>query len=402
MSKTSARKTSAKRQRPVRVKKAEVVKEEFSLVHAFNGDEGYSQKVKDLDRSDALIYRWTRTQGNKAYKAGKFVVVGRPPKKITETYNPPFVGVTKLDAFMVAGKSEEYYNENNILLNTLPLHLLPTTADLGVVNDLSEGVLAVNIVGTFDDILRQLVIQKVLPEGADTNGDVRDWVYGLSTNQNEYEGWKTEEDYTELVAKYKDASTKKEDLTKVRYEDVQKLMVLSSALHKGAVSVIDVNGKVIADYGKAPTKSIHNVLSDRLYDFFTSGDEEYIRTHIINISNLADTHSPSVSIEPVPAKADGETASNKYKVDGLGGLVFKVGTTQHRLADKIYSTNSAAVAAMVEEIGAVKVSDYSYKNVANKDVLERNFETKMKQMADVKLKRAKQKTRKAIDEIRTA
>lgn len=395
-------------------KKAPKVKR-VSVYDLYTGKEN-PVKVKDIDRSNGSKFRWTRTAATRAEKTGRFVRVGVAPsepkgkKKESKSFNPPFVSVKKLDLLMAdKPENEKYFDKNNVILVSLDLSQLrdldEVEAKLEKDEELDwETTLPLYMVGTMSNVMEQLAIQKVLPEGEfGKDSALRKWVRANSVTVNGFEEWKKSEQYKDLVATADSSKKTKESLDEVDYEAVLRVIALSEALKKGIVSVLDVNGVELCEkFGDKPEKSVLNVFSDAVKKAIKKDGEveNYWETHIFNISSLKDVGFESVAIEEVPKKGDSDSMK-KHELGDIANLQFVINGESWNLGGKIYSNNSKAVERLAKEIEAVNTKGnnigYRYKGANNLSELHTAFESKLSGIQKRKLEKKKEVKEKVMD-----
>jgi hypothetical protein len=351
-------------------------------------------KLKDIDADNGFKFRWTRVAASRAEATGKFVRVGVKPENLKEdakTINPPFVSVTKLDKYMVEG--EESYDAKNLIITTLPLGQLGDAFEDKYKDGWEEDwKMPIFILGTYDNIVKQLKIQNVLPADFDKKGKEGEWLVQFTHDVDDYEKWTKSKEYEKILETYESTKKTKVALDTVDDEIVLKVLALSKAFGKQKVKVLDVNGVEVAKFGEIPTKSITNVFTEQLLEFLERVKEDdtetYADTHVIDISGLAVPHMEKVKIIEKPKTAEG---GHRVLVGGFEQFKLKKGKESFDISDLVYSKNSKAVKVLLEEIAAVNKGGlgFKYTGLTREDKMAANFESKLSQIQSEKLSKKK-------------
>lgn len=375
-------------------------------------------KLNLIDGANGRKFRWTVARGAQAQKAGKFVRVGVAPKPPTTLarqagateqakllYTAPGAHAKTLDKYLTPetdGKENKDYNPDLVLVTAIDLRKLANAFPQDYKNDLADetdSVLPVYILGTLDDIVNQLQIQKVFKKGnEEQNSALREFIWNIAvgegyTDENgevqrpgggTYLKWKETEEYKDLANIKTEGQAKK--LDSVNQEDALAVMYLKKAKNTpGALRVFDVNGVEIATFGQPATKSATNDLADTLVRASNEYTPEEFQTKAFDISGMKDLRHSKVSVVADRRYGkDGklketQTVSSSLKVEvPLNGFffVFEDGTT-FDLSRKIYSDNKEAVEYMLEEVKAVtktgRQKKYGYKGPASQETVVREY-----------------------------
>lgn len=368
--------------------------------------------VKDLDKQDKLIYRWTRTAGKRAGEQGKFVIVGIKPKKASKSLAPSLTSAGKVKNIMVEGLDEtDRFNTDNIIVTTLNVLGLAKSFPEYYLYDLEESVeMPIYIVGTLTAVTEQLFIQNIFPADKRLDDAVfnkfSNWLWdatGVHHVEN-FVAWSKTPEFLAMIA-LNPTAKKAEEIANVNPEDVYKILALAKFMgHHGSVKVLDVNNVDICIYGQAPKKNVRNVFSDAVISaHFKDVDPNAtfsLDRKVFNISGLANTMYPKMTTKNDPSvdkegkKKDNEGIAHStkdFKVEGLDPLVFRYNVDNVKftvdLSQKIYSDNAAAVKILFAEIDAVNKGDIGYKYAepkGDKVRLVTQFSSKLADLATLK------------------